>query len=150
MPLTIQVITPERIVFNEEGVESVTLPGALGELTILPRHAPLMTAIRPGAMRFRRGGDEFDVALSGGFLEVRDDKVIVLADTAERSEEIDAARVEEARHRAQEQLADRQSEIDVARALAALERATARLKVIERRRRRGGGGPPPQQPPRPV
>ncbi len=147
MPLSVQIITPERVVFQEEGVESVTLPGSEGELTVLPRHAPLMTALRPGALRFRRGGEEFDVALSGGFLEVRDDRVIVLASTAERGDEVDAARAEEARLRAQERLAARQGEIDLARAVAALERATARLKVIERRRRRPGA-PPPAAPPR--
>jgi F-type H+-transporting ATPase subunit epsilon len=148
MPLSLQIVTPERVVFQEEGVDSVTLPGVEGELTVLPRHAALMTALRPGALVFRRGGVETDVALSGGFLEVRDDKVVVLADTAERSEEIDAARAEEARRRAAARLASRAEAIDAARALAALERATARLKVIERRRRRTGGGPPaPPVPP---
>src|SRR3972149_11328106 len=92
MPLSLQIITPERVVFSEEGVDSVTLPGAEGELTVLPSHAPLMTGLRPGALMFRKGGEEIDVALSGGFLEVRDDKVVVLADSAERSDEIDAAR----------------------------------------------------------
>src|SRR5439155_17173893 len=70
VPLTIEIITPERMVFQEEDVESVTLPGIEGELTILPRHAALMTALQPGALRFRRGGEEFDVALYVGFLEV--------------------------------------------------------------------------------
>jgi F-type H+-transporting ATPase subunit epsilon len=88
---------------------------------------------------FRKGGDEVDVALSGGFLEVREDKVIVLAETAERSDEIDLARAEEARRRAQEQLASREGEMDIAMVMAAMERAQARLRVAERRRRRGGG-----------
>jgi F-type H+-transporting ATPase subunit epsilon len=143
MPLTLQIITPERIVFEEENVESLTVPGAEGELTILPEHAALMTALRPGPVVMRRGGEEIDLALSGGFMEVRDDKVIVLADTAERSDEIDAARAEEARERAREELANRDSTVDFARALAALERAQARLRVTERRRRRPGGAPPP-------
>ncbi len=149
MPLSLQIITPERVVFEEAGVESVTLPGSEGELTVLPRHAPLMTGLRPGALVFRKGGVETDVALSGGFLEVRDDKVVVLADTAERSDELDIARAEEARRRAADRLATREDALDVARAVAALERATARIKVIERRRRRGGGMPPTQAPPRP-
>ena len=148
MPLTLQIITPERVVFEESGVDSVTLPGSEGELTILPRHAPLMTGMRPGALVFRKGGAETDVALSGGFLEVRDDKVIVLADSAERSEEIDIARAEEARRRAADRLATREDTMDIALAIAALERATARIKVIERRRRRGGGTQPTQPPPR--
>ncbi len=143
MPLSIQIITPERIVFSEEGVESVTLPGSEGELTVLPHHAPLMTALKPGALRFRRAGEETDVALSGGFLEVRDDKVTILADSAERSDEIDIARAEEARQRAQARLASREGQIDLARAMAALERAQARIRVIERRRRRPRAGPPP-------
>jgi F-type H+-transporting ATPase subunit epsilon len=120
------------------------VPGADGELTILPEHAPLMTALKPGPVVMRRGGEEIDLALSGGFMEVRDDKIILLADTAERSDEIDAARAEEARERAREQLANRDSAVDFARALAALERAQARLRVTERRRRRPGGGGAPR------
>jgi F-type H+-transporting ATPase subunit epsilon len=152
MPLTVEIVTPERVVFNETGVESVTLPGSEGELTVLPSHAPLMTSLRPGPLTFRRGGFETDVALSGGFLEVRDDKVTVLADTAERADEIDAARAEEARQRAAARLATREGEMDIARAMAALERAQARLRVLERRRRRPAdrGAPPPMQPPGPT
>jgi F-type H+-transporting ATPase subunit epsilon len=144
MPLSLQIITPERVVFAEQDVESVTLPGVEGELTVLPSHAPLMTALNPGALLFRKAGQEVDVALSGGFLEVRDDKVIVLADSAERSDEIDAARAEEARQRALEALATREGEIDLAAVLAALGRAQARIRVVERRRRRSttGGVPP--------
>jgi F-type H+-transporting ATPase subunit epsilon len=145
MPLTIEIITPERVIFREEGVESVTLPGIEGELTVLPSHAPLMTALQPGALRFRKAGEETDVAVSGGFLEVRNNKVTVLATTAERADEIDAERAAEARKRAEERLGNRETEVDVTRALAALERATARIKVIERRRRRPGS-PPPQPP----
>ena len=147
MPLELQIITPERVVFAEDGVESVTIPGSEGELTVLPSHAPLMTALQPGPLVFRKGGQEVDVALSGGFLEVRDDKVVVLADTAERSDEIDAARAEEARQRAAAALATREGEVDIAAALAALGRAQARLRVVERRLRRGGARPsiPPGQ-----
>jgi F-type H+-transporting ATPase subunit epsilon len=144
MPLTLQIITPERVVFEEGGVDSVTLPGSEGQLTVLPRHAPLMTALQSGELVLRRAGEELEIALSGGFLEVRDDKVTVLADTAERSEEIDAERAEEARRRAQAQLATREGDIDVALAMAALQRAQARLRVVERRRRRPTTG---QRPP---
>ncbi len=143
MPLSLKIITPERIVFEEDGVDSVTLPGADGELTVLPRHAALMTALRPGPVVFRRSGVETDLALSGGFLEVRDDQITVLADTAERSDEIDAERAEEARRRAQERLQTREGQLDMARAMAALERAQARLRVSERRRRRPAGAPRP-------
>ncbi len=150
MPLNLQIITPERVVFAEEDIDSVTLPGSEGEMTILPQHAPLMTELQPGALVFRRSGEETDVALAGGFVEVRDDKVVILADTAERSGEIDAARAEEARQRAVERLAAYEGEIDLAGAMAALDRASARLRVIERRQRRRpagaprpGSGPPP-------
>jgi F-type H+-transporting ATPase subunit epsilon len=150
MPLKLQIVTPERVLFEEEDVASVTITASLGEMTILPSHAPLMTELRPGPLVFRRGGEEVDVALSGGFLEVREDKVVVLAETAERSDEIDQARAEEARRRAQDQLATREGEVDVALVMVAMERAQARLRVVERRRRRGGGGAPrpTAQPPR--
>src|SRR3954454_9071109 len=105
MPLTLQIVTPERIVFEEDGVDSVTLPGSEGELTVLPEHAPLMTALQPGPLVFRKAGVETDVALSGGFMEIRDDKVTILADTAERSDEIDQARAEQARQTAPARLA---------------------------------------------
>jgi F-type H+-transporting ATPase subunit epsilon len=151
VPLTLQIITPERVLFEEEGVTSVTITGSEGEMTILPSHAALMTELRPGPLLFRKGTDEVDVALSGGFLEVRDDKVVVLADTAERSDEIDQARAEEARQRAQTALASREDNMDIAMVMAAMERAQARLRVVERRRRRGPdrGAPRPtaQQPP---
>ena len=143
MPLKLRIITPERVVFDEENIDSVTLPGVMGEMTILPQHAPVMTELRPGPVLFRRGGEEVDLALSGGFLEVRNDNVVVLADTAERSDEIDQSRAEEARRRAQEEIAQRQGTIDIARAMAALERAQARLRVVDRRRRRPGGAPRP-------
>lgn len=144
MPLTLQIITPERVVFEEGGVDSVTLPGAEGQLTLLPRHAPLMTALAPGELILRKAGEEVEIALSGGFLEVRDDRVTVLADTAERSDEIDAERAEEARRRALAELSTREGDIDVARAMAALQRAQARVRVAERRRRRPNAG---QRPP---
>jgi F-type H+-transporting ATPase subunit epsilon len=137
MPLKLQIITPERVLIEEEGIASVTLTGSEGEMTILPSHAPLMTELRPGPLLFRKGADETDVALSGGFLEVRDDRVVVLADTAERSDEIDQARAEEARRRAQAALASREGEMDIAAVMASMERAQARLRVVERRRRRG-------------
>ena len=147
MPLTLEIVTPERVVFSETGVDSVTLPGSEGELTLLPEHAALMTALQPGPLVFRKGGVETDVALSGGFMEIRDDKVTILADTAERSDEIDQARAEEARQKAANQLATREHDIDIASAMAALQRAQARLRVVERRRRRPGQGGAPSRTP---
>ena len=137
MPATIRldIVTAERVVFSEE-VDIVIAPGVEGELGILPHHANLMTILRPGELRVRRAGEEVCMAISGGFLEVRPDRVIVLADAAERDEEIDLARAEEAKSRAQERLSHRTPEIDVARAEAALVRSMVRLKVAQRRRKK--------------
>ncbi len=143
MPLTVDIVTAERLVFSEEGVDEVIAPGIEGELTVLPMHAPLLTMIKPGVMRIVKGNDETDMAISGGFLEVRNDRVTILADAAERAEEIDVARAEEARRRAEQQLERREAEVDLARVAAELQRALVRLKVAERRRRRSGVRPGP-------
>ncbi len=133
--IKLDIVTAERVVYSED-VELVVAPGIEGELGILPHHAPLMTTLQPGELRVRRGGEEFSLAVSGGFLEVRPDRVIVLADAAERSEEIDISRAEEAKRRAQEQLSHRVTGLDEARAEAALRRSLTRLKVVEKRRKR--------------
>jgi F-type H+-transporting ATPase subunit epsilon len=116
----------------------VIAPGTEGTLGILPHHTPLMTMLMPGELRVRKGGEEISLAVTGGFLEVRPDHVIVLADAAERAEEIDTARAEAAKKRAQEQLTIPGSEVDKARAEAALHRAIARLNVVEKRKQRKG------------
>ena len=134
--LRLDIVTAERVVFSED-VDVVVAPGVEGQLGILPHHAPLMTTLQPGELLVRKGGEEFSLAISGGFLEVRPDRVIVLADTAERAEEIDAARAEEAKRRAEERLLEhRVPGIDAARVEAALRRSLARLKVVEKRRKR--------------
>ena len=143
MPLKVDIVTAERLVFSDEGVDGVMAPGSGGELTVLPMHAPLLTMIKPGLMRLIKGGEEVDMAITGGFLEVRDDRVTILADAAERAEEIDVVRAEEARRRAERRLEERVSEEDLARAAASLQRALLRLKVAERRRRRSGVRPGP-------
>lgn len=137
-PIRLDIVTAERQVFSEE-VDVVVAPGIDGELAILPHHAPLMTALKPGELRVRRGGEEYSLAVTGGFLEVRPDRVTILADAAERAEEIDIARAEEAKRRAEEELS-RTAEVDGARAEAALRRSLIRIKVGEKRRRRRGGG----------
>jgi F-type H+-transporting ATPase subunit epsilon len=142
MPLTVDIVTAERLVVSEEGVDEVVVPGIEGELTVLPMHAPLLTMIKPGVMLIKRGSDETEMAITGGFLEVRDDKVTILADAAERAEEIDVARAEEARRRAEQQLERRDSEADLVRATAELQKALLRLRVAERSRRRRGARPP--------
>jgi len=131
----LEVITAERVVFSDE-VDAVVAWGIEGQLGILPHHAPLMTMLRPGDLLIRKGGEEHHLAVSGGFLEVRPDKVIILADACERAEEIDIARAEAARRRAEETLRTGGPEVDKAAAEAALRRALVRLKVAERTTRR--------------
>ncbi|MFC2020228.1 F0F1 ATP synthase subunit epsilon [Chloroflexota bacterium] len=135
--ILLDIVTAERVVYSED-VDTVTAPGIEGELGILPNHTPLMTILQAGELKVKQAGEEFSLAISGGFLEVRPDRVIVLADTAERDDEIDLARAEEAKRRAQERLGHSTAEMDMVRAEAALRRSLIRLKVAERRRRRPG------------
>src|SRR6266511_2571167 len=144
MSLSLDIVTAERAVFHEEGLDAVIAPGADGELGILPSHAPLMTTLGVGELRARRGTEELAMVISGGFMEVRDDVVTVLADVAERAEEIDVERARAARERAALELADRQADIDLAAAQAAMRRALLRLRVAERVRRRPPRGGTPQ------
>lgn len=133
--LKLDIVTAERNVYSDE-VDMVTAPGIEGELGILPRHAPLMTALRPGELRIRKGDDIEYFAIGGGFMEVRPDRVIVLADSAERADEIDIERAEAARRRAEQMLKEGAPESDIAAIRAALRRSQVRLKVARRRRRR--------------
>ncbi|HEX78474.1 MAG TPA: F0F1 ATP synthase subunit epsilon [Dehalococcoidia bacterium] len=133
--IKLEIVTAERLVYSDE-VDVVVAPGIEGQLGILPHHAPLVTMLQPGEVLFRKGGEETVLAVSGGFMEVRPDRVLILADAAERGEEIDIERAEAAKRRAEEQLAARPADLDVSRAQAALQRSIARLKVAERVRRR--------------
>ena len=134
--LRLDIVTAERMVYSDD-VDMIIAPGIEGQLGILPHHAPLMTTLQAGELRVKKGGEEMSLAVSGGFLEVRPDKVIVLADAAERAEEIDVARAEEAKRRAEERLADRHAaEVDAAQTEAALHRALARLAIVEKVKRR--------------
>jgi len=142
VPLKVDIVTAERLVYSEEGVERLIVPGVEGELGVLTLHAPLLTMIQPGVLRIVKGTDEVEMAITGGFIEVRENRVTILADAAERAEEIDTVRAEEARRLAKRRLEERASEEDLARAEASLARALARIKVAERRRRRRGGVPP--------
>jgi len=138
--IRLDIVTAERSVYAED-VDMVIAPGVEGQLGILPHHAPLMTTLQAGELRVKREGEEVSLAISGGFLEVRPDRVVVLADAAERAGEIDVARAEEAKRRAQELLSERRAPgIDEARVEASLHRALARIKVAEKvriRKRRG-------------
>jgi F-type H+-transporting ATPase subunit epsilon len=134
MPIQCDVVSVERVVFSDD-VDMVLAPGVDGMLGILPHHAPLMTALVPGEIVIRKAGQE-DVlmAVGGGFMEVRPDRVTILADSAERAEEIDVARAEAARQSAQQLLSGRLSGADIVQAEHALRRSQIRLKVARRRR----------------
>ncbi|MBX6771556.1 MAG: F0F1 ATP synthase subunit epsilon [Chloroflexi bacterium] len=131
--LQLDVVTAERVVYSD-AVDSVVAPGTLGELGILPGHAALVTTLQPGELRVRKGTDEIDLAISGGFLEVRHDRVLILADTAERAEEIDIERAQAAQERALRLIQERRERADLIQAEAALRRSRVRLKVARRRR----------------
>jgi F-type H+-transporting ATPase subunit epsilon len=133
--LRVEVVTGEREVLVEDDVDMVVAPGIEGQLGILPQHAPLVTTLAPGELRIVKGGTEEDFAVSGGFLQVGPDRVMVLADTAERSEEIDIARAEEARRRAEAELANPRPAADAAAMQAAMRRSAVRLRVAQRRQR---------------
>ena len=137
MPLLLEIVTPERQVFSDE-VDSVVCPGVEGELGILPHHAPLLTTLGFGELRIRRAGEEEFFAIAGGFLQVRPDKVVVMAETADLASEIDLEKAMEARREAEQQLSEGFEEpADLARARASLQRALARIRVAERHRREG-------------
>jgi len=142
MPLTVEIVTAERVVRSEQGVDALIVPGSEGQLTILPKHAALMTTLDYGELVFRRGGSEESYAIGGGFMEVRRDRVTILADLAESAEDIDIARAESARARAQERMRTAREQgardVDLARASAALQRSLLRLRVATSRRRRPG------------
>jgi F-type H+-transporting ATPase subunit epsilon len=131
----LEIVTAEKMVFSDD-VSAVIAWGVEGQLGILPHHAPLMTMLQPGDILIRKDKEEEFFVISGGFLEVRPDKVIILADACERVDEIDIARAEEAKRRAQETMKAAPLSADAAAAEAALRRSLARLKVAERKRRK--------------
>jgi F-type H+-transporting ATPase subunit epsilon len=131
----LEIVTAERMVYSDD-VSAVIAWGVEGQLGILPHHAPLMTMLQPGDLMIRKDKEEDYFAISGGFLEVRPDKVIVLADACERADEINVARAEEAKNRAQETMKAGLLTADAAVAEAALRRSLARLKAAEKRRRK--------------
>ena len=143
----VEVVTAERELYSGEA-DTVIAPGSEGQLGILPRHAALLTTLKVGELLIKLSGAEEPFFVSGGFLEVSNNSVTVLAETAEHAEEIDEARAEAARRRAQELLAQSQSDTERAELLGALERAVARIHVSEVSRRRRGRRiqmPPPSE-----
>jgi F-type H+-transporting ATPase subunit epsilon len=138
--LKFEIVTAERVVYSDD-VDIVVAPGIQGQMGILPSHAPLLTTLQPGELVVRKDGEETAIFVSGGFLEIMQDRVTVLADTAERAEEIDIARAEEAKVRAEERVREYVPEMDLARVEAALRRSLMRLKIAEgRRKKRPGSG----------
>jgi len=136
VPLHLEVITPEGRVY-EEDVDMVVAPATEGYVGILPHHTPLFTTLGPGEFKVKRGGVEEVLAVFGGFMDVRGDRVVVLTDAAEHADEIDANRAQAARDRAQQVLAaGTASAADEQRARAELQRSLVRLRVSESRRRR--------------
>ena len=133
MPMRFEIATPTRQLVSTEADE-VVAPGSEGYFGVLPGHAPFLTTLGCGEVIYRQGQDERHLAVIGGFAEVGNDRVIILAEHAERPEEIDRDRAERARQRAEQRLAGRsargpEEDIDYSRALTALQRAQARLQV---------------------
>jgi F-type H+-transporting ATPase subunit epsilon len=136
MPLHLEIVSPERRAFADD-VDMVVVPGADGELGILPHHTRLISALGTGELRIKKGGTEQILFISGGFVEVRPDKVVVMADLAEHSDEIDEQRAVDARKRAQAELEQARDPVDIARVRAALQTALMRERIAVRRRSRG-------------
>ena len=133
--LKFEIITPERVVLKDE-VDQITIPTAEGEITILPNHIPLIAVLRPGEIIAKKGKEEIAMSCSGGFIEVTGDKVLILADTAEKAEELVEEEIEKARERAQKILEEKHIDAEkYADAAAAMERELARLKVARKRGR---------------
>lgn len=146
--LTFELTTPERVVLKQE-YDGATIPTQEGEITVLPGHIPLVANLAPGMITVRKGAEEAYLAVSGGFVEVQPgSRIIVLADTAERAEELDLDKVEAARMRAEKLLTEKRHADDVssAAAMAALERELARVRVAMKHRAGGRRATPPRQP----
>lgn len=141
MPFRLEIVTAERVVMSED-VDQVNVPGISGRMGILARHEPLLTTLIPGELTIVKNNDRIPFAVSGGFMEVLPDRVTILADTAERADEIDEARAEAARRRAEELLRERRSDQEMLIAESQLRRAMVRLTVarLKRSGRRSGPG----------
>ncbi|OGI27121.1 MAG: ATP synthase F1 subunit epsilon [Candidatus Moranbacteria bacterium RIFOXYB1_FULL_43_19] len=128
-----KIVTPERTVFEDQ-IDQVTLPTADGEITVLPNHIPLISILVPGELDVKAGGKEIAMAVSGGMIEVQKNEITILADTAERAEEIDVKRAEEAKDRAEKLKEERiqADETQYATAAAILEKNLARIRVAKK------------------
>lgn len=131
--LKLKIITAENVSFDGD-VDLVVVPGSEGELSILPHHSALMTMLQSGELRYRQNGTDQYLAVSGGFMEVTGEQVTILADTAERSEDIDEKRAQEAMDRARERISNSDTDLDLERAVQALRRSQVRFQTARRRR----------------
>ena len=137
MPLHLEIVTPERLAYSDE-VDMVLVPGIEGELGVLPHHTPLVSLLGVGELKIRKGGAEEVFAIAGGFVQVRPDKVVVMAETAEIDSDIDLERAQKARAEAEKALEGGFVEgADLSAARAELQRALVRIRVAEHRRREG-------------
>ncbi len=137
MPLHLEIVTPERMAYSDD-VDMVLVPGVEGEMGILPHHTPLVSLLGLGELKIRKGGQEESFAIAGGFLQVRPDKVVVMAETASLASEIDLEKAQEARREAQRALESGFHEgADLATARAAMQQALLHIRVAERHRREG-------------
>ena len=127
------IVTAEKLIYSEQ-IDVLIAPGTEGQLAILPNHAPLLTALQPGELTILNDNKYKQMVISGGFMEVMPDKITVLADTAERIEDIDEERAEKALKRAEEKIASNPTDVDLERALASLIKSRMRLKVARRRK----------------
>ncbi len=139
MTVHVDVVSAEELIFSGLA-ESVVIPGIMGELGIYPRHAPLLTRIKPGSVRIKRPdqADEELIYVSGGMLEVQPSHVTILSDTAIRGKDLDEARALEAKHAAEEMLKNRTAVVDYAQAEAELLQAIAQLRAIQQIRKQAG------------
>jgi F-type H+-transporting ATPase subunit epsilon len=134
MPLKLEIVTPERLAYEDE-VDGVQVPGIDGELGILPHHAPLISILGAGELRIRKSGGEESFAVAGGFVQVRPDKVVVMAETADLASEIDLEKAQQARRAAEQALEGGYHEgVDLSAARAALQRALLQERVARRHR----------------
>jgi F-type H+-transporting ATPase subunit epsilon len=129
--LKLEIVTPQATVYSED-VDMVTLPGVEGEMGIFPMHVPLMTQLVSGALGVRKGGQDFFLAVGEGFVEITGERVSILTDMAIKAEDIDEAKAEEARQRAEARLAEKLDDTEVASVNASLAHSLAQLKVKRR------------------
>ncbi len=137
-----EIATPERVVLKQD-ILQVTVPTTSGDITILPEHMPLVSVLKPGVIEVKQTDDQIEImSVSGGFIEVMKDKIVILADTAERAEEIDEQRVEEARERAEDakKKVRMEDQVDFTEIAAKLEKELARVRAVTRWRRLRGSG----------